>query len=123
MAQAAIKIMARPGAGKGAARAARRAGHVPGIIYGGDEKTPEAVSVDFKELSNTISKGRFFSSVFDLDLDGRKVRAIPRAVQFDPVKDFPIHVDFQRIGKDNRVRLMIPMRFTNDQLSPGIKRG
>jgi large subunit ribosomal protein L25 len=118
-----MKVSARPRAGKGAARAARRDGLVPGVIYGGDERTAEAIAVDYLLLTNTLKKGRFFASVFDLDVDGKKVRAIPRAVQLDPVKDFPIHVDFQRIGSDNRVRLMIPMRFINEALSPGLKRG
>lgn len=119
----ALSATARQLGGKGAARAVRREGKVPAVIYGGDEKTAETVAFDHNELFKTISKGRFLSTVFDIDIGGRQIRAIPRDVQLDPVKDVPIHVDFQRIGKDNRVRIGIPMRFTNEATSPGLKRG
>lgn len=118
-----LEATARPQGGKGAARAVRREGKVPAIIYGGDEKTPQTVALDHNELFKIIKRGRFLSTVFDIDIAGKSTRAIPRDVQLDPVKDIPIHVDFQRIGADNRVRIGVPMRFVSEANSPGLKRG
>ncbi|MFN3743468.1 MAG: 50S ribosomal protein L25/general stress protein Ctc [Hyphomicrobiaceae bacterium] len=124
MAQAnVIKASARALSGKGAARAVRRTGKVPAVIYGGDEGAADAIQIDANDLFILIKRGRFLSTVFDIDIDGRKLKAIPRDVQLDPVKDFPLHVDFQRIGSDNRVRVGVPVRFVNEALSPGLKRG
>lgn len=118
----AIKATARPRAGKGAARAVRREGKVPGVIYG-EKQEPETVALDFNELVKIVQKGRFLSTVFEVDVGGKKSRVLPRDVQRDPVKDFPIHVDFQRVGASSRVRVAVPMRFVNEGLSPGLKRG
>ncbi len=118
-----ISASARPGNGKGAARAVRREGKVPGIVYGGDANTQETIAIDGNELFKIIKRGRFLSTVFEIEVGGKKTKAIPRDVQLDPVKDTPLHVDFQRIGADNRVRIGIPMRFFNEALSPGLKRG
>jgi large subunit ribosomal protein L25 len=124
MAQAnTIKASARPASGKGAARAVRRTGNVPGVVYGGDEATADTIQLDANDLFILIKRGRFLSTVFDIDVGGRVLKAIPRDVQLDPVKDFPLHVDFQRVGKDNRVRVGVPVRFVNEALSPGLKRG
>ena len=123
MAQVTISATSRPSGGKGAARAVRREGRVPAVIYGGDEKDAETIALDHNELFKLINRGRFLSSVLEIDVGGKKCRAIPRDVQLDPVKDLPLHVDFQRIGSDNRVRIRIPMRFVNEALSPGLKRG
>jgi large subunit ribosomal protein L25 len=118
----AIKATARPKSGKGAARTVRREGKVPGVIYG-EKKEPEPIALDFNELSKLAQKGRFLSTVFEIDLGGKKSRVLPREVQFDPVKDFPIHVDFQRVGASKHVRVSVPMRFVNEGASPGLKRG
>jgi large subunit ribosomal protein L25 len=124
MAQAnVIKASARALSGKGAARAVRRTGKVPAVVYGGDEGTADPIQIDASDLFMLIKRGRFLSTVFDIDIAGRKLKAIPRDVQLDPVKDFPLHVDFQRIGSDNRVRVGVPVRFVNEALSPGLKRG
>jgi large subunit ribosomal protein L25 len=123
MAQASeIKASARAGAGQGAARAVRREGRVPAVLYG-DGKEPENLSVDSKDITLTVSKGKFLSTVFNLDIDGTKVQAIPREVQLDPVKDRIIHIDFQRVGKGSKVRVNVPVRFINEAASPGLKRG
>ena len=113
----------RARAGKGAARAVRRKGRVPGVIYGGDSAVADLVALDGNELQKLINRGRFLSTVFEIDIAGRKMRAIPRDVQLDPVRDTPVHVDFQRIGEDNRIRVRVPMRYTHEGLSPGLKRG
>ena len=124
MAQAnVIKASARAAGGKGAARAVRRTGNVPAVVYGGDAGDADTIQIDANDLFILIKKGRFLSTVFDIDVGGRKLKAIPRDVQLDPVKDFPLHVDFQRIGSDNRVRVGVPVRFVNEALSPGLKRG
>ena len=117
-----LKATARPRAGKGAARQARREGKVPAVIYGNGE-TPLTIVLDYNDLWKQVIKGHFTSTVIDVDVDGKKNRVIPRDLQVDPVKDQPIHVDFMRIGKDGRIRVEVPVRFINDQLSPGLKRG
>jgi large subunit ribosomal protein L25 len=117
-----IKAQARPRSGKGGARAIRREDKVPGVVYG-EGGVPENISVNGRELNIIVGRGKFLSTVFDLDIDGKKARVIPRDVQLDPVKDWPIHVDFQRIGASARIRVNVPVRFINEGLSPGLKRG
>lgn len=117
-----LKATARPRAGKGAARQARREGNVPAVIYG-DNKSPETISLEYNELWKQVLKGHFTSTVFDIVVDGKKHRVIPRELQLDPVLDLPVHVDFLRIGKDGIIRVAIPVRFVNEGLSPGLKRG
>ena len=117
-----LKATARPRAGKGAARQARREGKVPAVIYG-DGQAPETIVLDYNDLWKQVLKGHFTSTVIDVDVEGKKSRVIPRDLQVDPVKDQPIHVDFMRIGKDGRIRVEVPVRFVNDALSPGLKRG
>jgi large subunit ribosomal protein L25 len=117
-----IKATARPRAGKGAARQARREGNIPAVIYG-EGKPAEAIALNHNELWKQILKGHFTSSVFDIAVDDKKIRVIPRDVQVDPVKDTPLHVDFLRIGKDGVIRVSVPVRFVNHGQSPGLKRG
>ncbi len=117
-----INAASRDRAGKGAARAIRREGRVPGVIYG-DKKDPQLVSLDYRELMKHVQTGRFLSTLVDIDVDGSKVRAIARDVQFDPVRDFIIHVDFLRLGKDSKIAVEVPVHFTNEEISKGIKRG
>src|SRR5437762_10745728 len=94
-----LKATARPSGSKGAARAERRAGRVPGVIYG-DNKDPITISVDHAELKQRIYAGRFLTTIYDLDVEGARHRVIPRDFQLDPVKDLPVHVDFLRLGPD-----------------------
>jgi large subunit ribosomal protein L25 len=124
MAQTSVefKATARPRAGKGAARQARREGKVPAVIYG-DNQAPELIALDYRDLWKQVLKGHFTSTVIMLDVEGKKHRVIPRDVQLDPVKDQPIHVDFLRIGKDGVIRVNVAVKFVNDALSPGLKRG
>ena len=112
----------RPRSGKGAARQVRREGRVPGVIYG-DNSPAETISLEFNELFKQFMKGQFTSSVISVNLDGKKIRVLPRDVQLDPVKDLPLHVDFQRVTHASRVRVAVPVRFVNEGLSPGLKRG
>lgn len=117
-----IEATARPRAGKGAARAVRREGKVPAVIYG-DKKEPETIALDFPTLSKLLNRGGFLSSVFNIKVDGRSNRVLPRDIQYDPVKDHPIHVDFQRVPGDGTIRVAVPVAFLNEDTSPGLKRG
>jgi large subunit ribosomal protein L25 len=117
-----IKAAARPLAGKGTARAERRAGRVPGIIYG-DGKPPLPISVDFAELHKRIYAGHFLTTIHDVEVDGVKHRVIPRDFQLDAVRDRPVHVDFMRLGEGATIRVNIPVHIKNADQSPGVKRG
>ncbi|MEN3379481.1 MAG: large subunit ribosomal protein [Hyphomicrobiales bacterium] len=117
-----LSATARPKAGKGAARAVRREGRVPGVIYG-DNKEPLAIALDFKELKLKIYAGHFLTTVLNVDVDGTKHRVIPRDFQLDPIMDNPIHVDFLRLGEGAKVRVRVPIHVTNAEGAPGIKRG
>lgn len=121
-AKAVLKAIARPGAGKGAARAARRAGNVPGVIYG-DKKPPVSIAIESAELKKRIYAGHFLTTLLEVELDGAKHQVIPRGYQLDPLRDDPTHVDFQRISPGATLRVGIPMKFINQEASPGIKRG
>ena len=117
-----LKATARPQAGKGAARAERRAGRVPGVIYG-DNKPPLTISLDYAELRQKIYAGRFLTTIYDLDVEGQKHRVIPRDFQLDVVRDNPLHVDFMRLGEGATIRVAIPVRVINVEQAPGVKRG
>ena len=117
-----LKAQARDGVGKGAARELRRQGLVPAVIYG-DKKTPVTVSLAYKDAYKFIYAGGFLSHILELDVDGTKHTVIPRDYQLDPVKDFPLHVDFLRIGKDARLNVQVHVHFINEEASPGLKRG
>jgi large subunit ribosomal protein L25 len=117
-----LKASARPRSGKGAARAARREGKVPGVIYGAKAEAV-GIAVDFNDLWKTVQRGRFLATIFDIDIEGKKTRVIPRELQLDPVKDIPVHVDFQRVTETSRIRVKVPAKFVNEAASPGIKRG
>ncbi|HTO64249.1 MAG TPA: 50S ribosomal protein L25/general stress protein Ctc [Bradyrhizobium sp.] len=117
-----LKATARPSVGKGAARAERRAGNVPGVIYGNNQP-PLPISVNDRELRQRILAGRFLTTVYDIELDGKKHRVIPRDFHLDPVRDFPVHVDFLRLGEGATIRVSVPLHVVRSEASPGIKRG
>ena len=117
-----LKATARPSVGKGAARAERRAGRVPGVIYGNNQP-PVTISVDDADLRQRILAGRFLTTIYDVELEGKKHRVIPRDFHLDPVRDFPIHVDFMRLGEGATIRVSVPLHIQNAESSPGVKRG
>jgi large subunit ribosomal protein L25 len=117
-----LKAAKRDRAGKGAARAVRREGLVPGVVYG-DKQEPQLVSLGYVDIFQQVQTGRFLSTLVDLEVDGTTVRTIPRAVQFDPVRDFIIHADFLRLGAGARITVEVMVQFRNAEASPGIKRG
>ncbi|ALA16487.1 MULTISPECIES: 50S ribosomal protein L25/general stress protein Ctc [Chelatococcus] len=117
-----LKASARERVGKGAARAVRREGRVPAVIYGLGE-APQPIALDFNETKRLIFSGGFLTTLFEIDVDGSKTRAIPRDFQLDPVKDTPLHVDFLRVTRDATVNVEVPVHFLNQEASPGLKRG
>ncbi len=119
---ATIAAKSRSGTGTGAARAVRREGNIPGIVYGAGH-APKPIQVSLRDIEKHYQTGRFTSTLFVLDVEGEKLRVVPREVQVDPVLDRPIHADFQRLIEGARIRLAIPVHFKNHGDSPGIKRG
>ena len=117
-----LKAQARSGVGKGAARALRREGLIPAVIYG-DKKPPVTIAISYNEAMKRIYAGGFLSHILTVDVDGEKHRVIPRDYQLDPVKDKALHVDFLRIGKGAKISVQVPVHFINEEASPGIKRG
>ena len=114
---------ARAGTGKGAARQARRAGKVPGIVYG-DGKDPQPIAMDFNYLLTRLRAGRFLSTLWNLQVEGQEdVRVICRSVQRDVVKDLPTHIDLMRVHRNTRINLFINVQFENHDAAPGLKRG
>jgi large subunit ribosomal protein L25 len=118
-----LVVQERARSGKGAARQARREGHVPGIVYGGGVD-PLPIQMPFNELMKRLKKGRFLSTLFNLKVEGHEdVRVICRAVQRDVVKDLPTHVDFLRLRRTTKINLFIPVEFVGRETAPGLKRG
>jgi large subunit ribosomal protein L25 len=112
----------RAQAGKGAARAVRRRGRVPAIIYGAGVD-PAPISLDPRELSRVLAKRGFLATLVDVQIEGSVQRALPRDVQYHPVTDVPLHVDFMRVGATTRLRVEIPVVFVNREMSVGLRRG
>jgi large subunit ribosomal protein L25 len=112
----------RERAGKGASRAIRREGRVPAVVYGNKEE-PLAIHVEEKLLVRMLSTGHFMNSVVMIDHPGGQARTLPKDVQFHPVTDRPLHVDFLRISEHSKVHVAVPIRFVGEDRSRGLKRG
>lgn len=117
-----LKAEARERVGKGSARQVRRNGQVPAVIYG-DKKPPKAITLPYKEVYRKIQDGGFLTTLATIDVDGEKYRVLPKDYQMEPVRDFLIHVDFLRIGRNTVVTVNIPVHFANEEESPGLERG
>lgn len=117
-----LPAQARERAGKGPARAARRTGRVPGVIYGA-KKNPNMISVEERLLIKLLHQGGFFSTLFDVKVDGKAERVLARDVQFDPVSDKPVHIDFLRVSATTSVHVEVAVHFINEDQCPGIKGG
>jgi len=117
-----LSAVARDRVGKGAARAIRRQGYVPAVVYGTGQP-PKAIAIQFKEAQKLIYDGGFMTTMFEIDIQGDKERVIPRDYQLDPVKDMPIHIDFFRVAKGQTVTVEVPVHFLNQETCVGIKRG
>ena len=113
----------RERSGKGPARQLRREHKIPAIIYGGD-KEPLRIAMPLKQVKLELSKNpRFFSTVFELDFGGEKLKVLPREAQLHPVSDDPLHVDFLRAEQGAVIHVDVPVRFVHEEQSPGLKRG
>jgi len=112
----------RDRAGKGASRELRNQGRVPAVVYGANQE-PLSIHVEEKLLSKMLSTGHFMNSVVMIDAGGSTTRTLPKDVQFHPVTSRPVHVDFLRIGEHSKVTVNVPVRFVDEEESPGIKRG
>jgi large subunit ribosomal protein L25 len=117
-----IEAEARERAGKGAARATRRAGKVPGVIYGA-KQAPSLIALDPRVVAREMGRSGWRSRLYEIQVDGGSTRALIRDVQFHPVTDKPEHVDFQRLAPGERVRIAVAVHFLNEGISPGLKRG
>ena len=119
-----VTIVAEPRerVGKGASRAARRAGQVPAVIYG-DNKDPEAVQIPQNEVVKLLNRGGFMSHTFDVQVGKKKTSVLPRDLQLHPVSDVPMHIDFLRLGKGAVVTMAVPIRVVGEEESEGLKRG
>ena len=117
-----IVAEARERAGKGAARASRRAGMVPDVIYGA-KQTPTLIQLEPKLVVKELQRGGWRSRLYEVEVGGEPTRALIREVQYHPVTDRPIHVDFQRLAAGQKIRVAVTVHFTNEATSPGLKKG
>lgn len=117
-----LEAKRRERAGKGAARAVRRENRVPAVIYGAGQP-PVSISLDYNRTNQLIYAGHFLTTLFEIDVEGEKLRALPRDYQLDPVTDKPIHVDFLRLVAGAKVRVEVPVHFINQETSVGLKKG
>jgi large subunit ribosomal protein L25 len=115
-----LEAVARDRAGKGAARAVRRQGQIPAVIYGAGQP-PQSIAVDLIRTRTLIYAGGFKTTVFEIGIGGKKVRAIPRDFQLDPVTSVPLHIDFLRVVQGQTVVVDVPVHFVNEDAAPGIK--
>lgn len=120
--QLTLSAEAREGVGKGASRFLRRQGRVPAVIYGNNE-APTGIHIEEKLLMKALMTGHFMNSTVVIEVGGAKVLTLPKDVQFHPVSDRPLHADFLRIGEHSEVTVQVPVMFTDEALSPGMKRG
>lgn len=116
-----LKAEARERVGKGSARELRRNGLIPAVIYG-DKQPPVAIALSTNEVTKRIHAGGFMTTVAEIEVNGQKVRVLPKDYQLDPVRDFTLHVDFLRISADSQVSVQVPVHFVNEDKS-AIKTG
>ena len=120
--QLTLSAETRERAGKGASRALRREGRVPAVVYGNKQQAL-SIHLEEKALARALSTGHFMNTVVMIDGVGEAVRTLPKDVQFHPVTDRPVHVDFLRIGEHSSVHVAVPVVFTDEDDAPGLKRG
>lgn len=117
-----LQATTRAGHGKGAARQLRREGKVPGVLYGKGQQ-PLSITLPLKDVSMEYARGRFRSRLIDIALDNKVVKALPKDVQFHPVTDTIEHVDFIKVEPGINLHVMVPVKFSGQDKSPGLKRG
>ena len=119
---ATMRVASRNTSGKGQSRALRLTGMIPGIIYGGDSDNVK-LAVDPRDVLKGLRYRGFYTKIFDLNIDGKAERVMCKDVQLHPVTDQPLHIDFLRVNKNTKIHVNIPIKFSNESLSPGIKQG
>ncbi len=112
----------RDGVGKGAARSLRREGRVPAVIYGA-KAAPLPITLESREIGREISRAGFFTRLYDIEIEGETHRVLPRDVQFHPITDQPLHIDFLRLVAGAKLNVNVACHFTDDEECPGLKRG
>lgn len=117
-----LSATVREKVGKGAARSVRRQDQIPAVIYGGNQP-PVAISLPWREVSQRIHGGGFYTTVAEIAVNGEKIRTLPRDFQIDPMTERPVHVDFLRVVSGSTVTVEVPVQFLNESQAPGIKRG
>ncbi|WP_375640224.1 MULTISPECIES: 50S ribosomal protein L25/general stress protein Ctc [unclassified Bartonella] len=117
-----LKAEKRERVGKGSSRELRRNGLIPAVIYG-EKQPPLAITVPYKEIFYKIHAGGFRTTIATIILDKQKIMVLPKDYQLDPVRDFPLHVDFLRISAKSVVEVNIPVHFLNEDTAPGLKKG
>ena len=117
-----LDVTVRENTGTGGARAARRDGLVPGIIYGGDEASV-AVSVKYNEVLKAINSGQFLSNMIELSHEGKTQKVLTKDVQFHPVTDKPLHLDFYRVTAKSIIEVEVSVTFIGEDVAPGLKEG
>ncbi len=117
-----VRVSDRETTGGGASRALRRQGLIPGVLYGENAESV-SLSVDPRDIVKGLNTPGFFTTIFDVQVGGKKERALVKDVQFHPVTDAPVHVDFLRVGKNSKVKVFIPIAFENKAKCPGLKQG
>lgn len=117
-----LKVDVREDSGKGAARAVRRDGKVPGVIYGGDQG-PVSIAFERNALIKAMNAGNLLAHMIDIEHSGKRQPVITRDIQYHPVTDEPLHVDVFRVDENTRIDVEVPVRLINEEASPGLKRG
>ncbi len=117
-----LKAETRERVGKGSSRELRRNGLIPAVIYG-DKQAPLSIAISTKEVTQRIHAGGFKTTVATIDVNGEKIKVLPKDYQLDPVRDFTMHVDFLRVSGNTHVVVEVPVHFVNEEKSPGIKAG
>jgi large subunit ribosomal protein L25 len=117
-----ITVALRDRVGKGAARAVRREGLVPGVVYGG-KLPPQPITITRRELERHVGSGAFFNTLYSLKTDDKVQQVLPRDLQQHVVTDVPLHVDFLRISEDAEIVISVPVSFVNEEGSPGLREG
>ena len=117
-----LKAETRERVGKGSSRELRRNGLIPAVIYG-DKQAPLSIALSTKDVTQRIHAGGFKTTVATIDVNGEKIKVLPKDYQLDPVRDFTMHVDFLRVSGDTHVVVEVPVHFVNEEKSPGIKAG
>lgn len=117
-----LEAEARERVGKGSSRALRRKDFIPAVIYG-EKKDALSIAVKYKEIFYKIHAGAFLTTIATIHLGKEKIKVLPKSYQLDPIKDYPIHVDFLRISDKSEVIVHIPIHFSNEENSPGLKYG